>query len=216
MNYQHHSSNSSDTYSTLRPTSSIGSTNSSWANSQYHAFVRLMSHEIGMGPPSPCPSDHPFNSASSSLSESSSSHRSQEDDISIVTGNIHKKTTQAKPYISLYPPSRPRTTQIMSERQESLVFWGLSGGVIRKSSFLCTETISFTVLDKVDTTPVCSLRFTTVNSCRSSTFLLLPEQNRTLDEFGCLFVKWSVSVVLIEEVRLPSSCVCSRGPMYVL
>lgn len=87
MNYQH-SSNSSETYSTLRPTSSIGSTNSSWANSQYHAFVRLMSHEIGLGPPSPCPSDHPFNSASSSLSESSSSHRSQEDDISIVTGKL--------------------------------------------------------------------------------------------------------------------------------
>ncbi|GAB0099496.1 uncharacterized protein DMENIID0001_153640 [Sergentomyia squamirostris] len=38
-----------------------------------------------MGPPSPCPSDHPFSSASSSLSESSSSHRSHEDDISIVT-----------------------------------------------------------------------------------------------------------------------------------
>ena len=40
------------------------------------------------GPPSPCPSDQPFNSTSSSLSESSSSHRSQEDDISIVTGNM--------------------------------------------------------------------------------------------------------------------------------
>ncbi|XP_059608779.1 SH3 and multiple ankyrin repeat domains protein 3 isoform X2 [Phlebotomus argentipes] len=38
-----------------------------------------------MGPPSPCPSEHPFSSASSSLSESSSSHRSHEDDISIVT-----------------------------------------------------------------------------------------------------------------------------------
>uniref|UniRef100_A0A182NDJ1 SH3 and multiple ankyrin repeat domains protein n=1 Tax=Anopheles dirus TaxID=7168 RepID=A0A182NDJ1_9DIPT len=36
------------------------------------------------GPPSPCPSDHPFSSASSSLSEGSS-HRSHEDDISIVT-----------------------------------------------------------------------------------------------------------------------------------
>lgn len=39
-----------------------------------------------LGPPSPCPSDHPFSSASSSLSEGSSSHRSHEDDISIVTG----------------------------------------------------------------------------------------------------------------------------------
>lgn len=38
------------------------------------------------GPPSPCPSEHPFSSASSSLSEGSSSHRSHEDDISIVTG----------------------------------------------------------------------------------------------------------------------------------
>ncbi|XP_062563457.1 SH3 and multiple ankyrin repeat domains protein 2 isoform X2 [Armigeres subalbatus] len=37
------------------------------------------------GPPSPCPSEHPFSSASSSLSEGSSSHRSHEDDISIVT-----------------------------------------------------------------------------------------------------------------------------------
>lgn len=42
------------------------------------------------GPPSPCPSDQPFNSASSSLSESSSSHRSQEDDISIVTGKVNR------------------------------------------------------------------------------------------------------------------------------
>lgn len=35
------------------------------------------------GPPSPCPSDHPFSSASS---EGSSSHRSHEDDVSIITG----------------------------------------------------------------------------------------------------------------------------------
>lgn len=67
------------------PTSSIGSSSSSWTNSHYHTFARLMNSG---GPPSPCPSDHPFNSASSSLSESSSSHRSQEDDISIVTGNL--------------------------------------------------------------------------------------------------------------------------------
>lgn len=88
MNYHMGSSNGSETYATTtRPTSSIGSHNSSWANSHYHAFVRLMSHDVG-GPPSPCPSDHPFNSASSSLSESSSSHRSQEDDISIVTGKL--------------------------------------------------------------------------------------------------------------------------------
>lgn len=40
-----------------------------------------------MGPPSPCPSEQPFSSASSSLSEGSS-HRSHEDDISIVTGNV--------------------------------------------------------------------------------------------------------------------------------
>ncbi|XP_039955775.1 uncharacterized protein LOC120771707 isoform X1 [Bactrocera tryoni] len=38
------------------------------------------------GPPSPCPSEHiPYSSASSSLSEGSSGHRSHEDDISIVT-----------------------------------------------------------------------------------------------------------------------------------
>ena len=67
------------------PTSSIGSSHSSWTHSHYHAFARLMNSG---GPPSPCPSDHPFNSASSSLSESSSSHRSQEDDISIVTGKL--------------------------------------------------------------------------------------------------------------------------------
>lgn len=35
------------------------------------------------GPPSPCPSDQPFSSASS---EGSSSQRSHEDDVSIVTG----------------------------------------------------------------------------------------------------------------------------------
>lgn len=46
---------------------------------------------IGIGPPSPCPSDHPFSSASSSLSEGSSSHRSHEDDISIVTGKVTMK-----------------------------------------------------------------------------------------------------------------------------
>lgn len=86
MNYQL----GSETYATTRPTSSIGSHSSSWANSHYHAFVRLMSHDVG--PPSPCPSDHPFNSASSSLSESSSSHRSQEDDISIVTGKLETHT----------------------------------------------------------------------------------------------------------------------------
>lgn len=41
------------------------------------------------GPPSPCPSEHmlgAYSSASSSLSEGSSGHRSHEDDISIVTG----------------------------------------------------------------------------------------------------------------------------------
>lgn len=67
------------------PTSSISSS-SSWTNSHYHTFARLMTN----GPPSPCPSDQPFNSASSSLSESSSSHRSQEDDISIVTGKVNR------------------------------------------------------------------------------------------------------------------------------
>lgn len=41
------------------------------------------------GPPSPCPSEHmPYSSASSSLSEGSSGHRSHEDDISIVTGKV--------------------------------------------------------------------------------------------------------------------------------
>lgn len=41
------------------------------------------------GPPSPCPSEHmPYSSASSSLSEGSSGHRSHEDDISIVTGKL--------------------------------------------------------------------------------------------------------------------------------
>jgi hypothetical protein len=43
------------------------------------------------GPPSPCPSEHPFSSASSSLSEGSSSQRSHEDDISIVTGITNKQ-----------------------------------------------------------------------------------------------------------------------------
>lgn len=48
------------------------------------------------GPPSPCPSEHPFSSASSSLSEGSSSHRSHEDDISIVTGIHFKKNNNKK------------------------------------------------------------------------------------------------------------------------
>lgn len=51
-----------------------------------------------MGPPSPCPSEHPFSSASSSLSESSSSHRSHEDDISIVTGNLSGITVARKSF----------------------------------------------------------------------------------------------------------------------
>lgn len=71
------------------PTSSISSS-SSWTASHYHTFARLMTN----GPPSPCPSDQPFNSASSSLSESSSSHRSQEDDISIVTGKVENENLQ--------------------------------------------------------------------------------------------------------------------------
>ena len=68
----------------ISPTSSI--VGDSWNNSHYHTFSRLI-HITS--PSSPCPSDRPFNSASSSLSESSSSHRSQEDDISFVTGNKH-------------------------------------------------------------------------------------------------------------------------------
>ncbi|CAG9807365.1 unnamed protein product [Chironomus riparius] len=64
----------------ISPTSSI--VGDSWNNSHYHTFSRLI-HITS--PSSPCPSDRPFNSASSSLSESSSSHRSQEDDISFVT-----------------------------------------------------------------------------------------------------------------------------------
>lgn len=91
-------------------TPSIGSSNSSWTNSHYHTFTRLMNSG---GPPSPCPSDHPFNSASSSLSESSSSHRSQEDDISIVTGKFpphtptysHAKPKAPKPTNPLQSPS---------------------------------------------------------------------------------------------------------------
>lgn len=80
-----HSNHSGSEY--ISPTSSIGETNLSWNNSHYHALSRLI-HITS--PSSPCPSDHrQFNSASSSLSESSSSHRSQEDDISFVTGNIH-------------------------------------------------------------------------------------------------------------------------------
>lgn len=47
--------------------------------------VPSLARSVG-GPPSPCPSEHPFSSASSSLSEGSSSHRSHEDDISIITG----------------------------------------------------------------------------------------------------------------------------------
>lgn len=93
LNYQH-----SGGSEFAGPTSSIGSSSSSWTNSHYHTFARLMNSG---GPPSPCPSDHPFNSASSSLSESSSSHRSQEDDISIVTGKLFSihKSPQLSPLI---------------------------------------------------------------------------------------------------------------------
>lgn len=48
--------------------------------------VPSLARSVGGQPPSPCPSEHPFSSASSSLSEGSSSHRSHEDDISIITG----------------------------------------------------------------------------------------------------------------------------------
>lgn len=46
----------------------------------------ISARTVDGGPPSPCPSEHPFSSASSSVSEGSSGHRSHEDDISIVTG----------------------------------------------------------------------------------------------------------------------------------
>lgn len=67
----------------ISPTSSINDSHLSWNNSHY--LSRLINIT---SPSSPCPSDRPFNSASSSLSESSSSHRSQEDDISFVTGKV--------------------------------------------------------------------------------------------------------------------------------
>lgn len=96
------------------PTSSIGgSSNSSWTNSHYHTFARLMNSG---GPPSPCPSDHPFNSASSSLSESSSSHRSQEDDISIVTGKDTQITTSKLKRVS-------RDTRRLSQRLRKARSW---------------------------------------------------------------------------------------------
>ncbi|EDW31673.1 GL10833 [Drosophila persimilis] len=51
--------------------------------------ANLHQHQLQLhGPPSPCPSEHmlgAYSSASSSLSEGSSGHRSHEDDISIVT-----------------------------------------------------------------------------------------------------------------------------------
>lgn len=97
------------------PTSSIGSSNSSWTNSHYHTFSRLMNSG---GPPSPCPSDQPFNSASSSLSESSSSHRSQEDDISIVTGNLLSLFIQSSLHASSHAPLA-QSSQII--RLEKLV-----------------------------------------------------------------------------------------------
>ncbi|EDW77153.2 uncharacterized protein Dwil_GK22217 [Drosophila willistoni] len=63
---------------------------------QHHHHHHLMHHQQHQqphlqhlhGPPSPCPSEHmlgAYSSASSSLSEGSSGHRSHEDDISIVT-----------------------------------------------------------------------------------------------------------------------------------
>lgn len=50
------------------------------------SFMGTLTRTSSCGPPSPCPSEHmPYSSASSSLSEGSSGHRSHEDDISIVT-----------------------------------------------------------------------------------------------------------------------------------
>lgn len=51
-----------------------------------YASSHYNQHHSDSIPPSPCPSEHPFSSASSSLSEGSTSNRSHEDDISIVTG----------------------------------------------------------------------------------------------------------------------------------
>lgn len=56
----------------------------------HHQHQHQQPHLQLHGPPSPCPSEHmlgAYSSASSSLSEGSSGHRSHEDDISIVTGN---------------------------------------------------------------------------------------------------------------------------------
>ncbi|XP_034653289.1 SH3 and multiple ankyrin repeat domains protein 1 isoform X10 [Drosophila subobscura] len=56
---------------------------------QHQHQHQLQLHQLQLhGPPSPCPSEHmlgAYSSASSSLSEGSSGHRSHEDDISIVT-----------------------------------------------------------------------------------------------------------------------------------
>lgn len=88
----------------LASSSSVSSSNTlSWNNQNYHNFARLISNNNGACP-SPCPSDQPFNSASSSLSESSSSHRSQEDDISYVTGKF---------FAYFQPPSIDATQKII-------------------------------------------------------------------------------------------------------
>lgn len=109
------------------PTSSIGgSSTSSWTNSHYHTFARLMNNG---GPPSPCPSDHPFNSASSSLSESSSSHRSQEDDISIVTGkdtenqalSVCRENQKTKSAVEKTPNWKPQSWAEIKRRQGTFV-----------------------------------------------------------------------------------------------
>lgn len=61
----------------------------------------LLFNHNEMPPPSPCPSEQPFSSASSSLSEGSSSHRSHEDDISLVYDSCMYKYNHHKDHMGL-------------------------------------------------------------------------------------------------------------------
>ncbi|KAG5673695.1 hypothetical protein PVAND_003718 [Polypedilum vanderplanki] len=119
------------TESTLTSSMSMYNTsNITWNNQTYHAFARNFSHQP---PPSPCLSDQPFNSTSSSLSESSSSHRSQEDDISFVTDKSLGDTSDTSSSgvgtnseSAMCSIGHPNTTVVCIEKYEAKTFGHLS------------------------------------------------------------------------------------------
>lgn len=102
--------------------------------------VPSLARSVG-GPPSPCPSEHPFSSASSSLSEGSSSHRSHEDDISIITGIFLILFLFIVFFWGSKFKKKRKTQQIKSYRNHLFIYFYLK----RLAFFLCMNVRRFSL-----------------------------------------------------------------------